>query len=338
MRRRRVKRRRVLGKLLGLAVLAGVISVLAAGKLPAAALPEDEPLEEIFREPVRLLLQLDGEITGKVQTPADQAPSVPDGGKTDAGAGRTPKMPELPVEEPAQTSGEPAQTSGETAQTPRAAAVPKMPELPVEETPDAAVPESDPVEASYFADTVFLGDSRTEGLYLYGKMTEGKFLYAVGATSESVFTKRTQTTSKGKVPMLDALADMNCGKVYIMLGVNELGWPRTETFHDQYGKVIDRVRQDHPDATVVIQSLLPVSAAQDAKGTYVNNRRILEFNDVLMTLAQEKNCLYLNVAEAVTGEDGCLRPELTSDGVHLNTAGCALWRDYLMCHPIPDVL
>ena len=155
---------------------------------------------------------------------------------------------------------------------------------------------------------------------------------------ESVFTKPTQTTDAGKVPMLDALADMECGKVYIMLGVNELGWPRTETFRDQYGKLIDRVRADHPDAQVVIQSILPVSAEQDAKGSYVNNRRIQEFNDVLRELAEEKNCPYLDVAEAVTGEDGCLLPELTSDGVHLNTKGCAVWREYLMSHPVTKTL
>ena len=98
------------------------------------------------------------------------------------------------------------------------------------------VPESDPVEDAYFADTVFLGDSRTEGFHLYSGLKEGEYLYAVGATVESVFTKPTQETAAGKVPMLDALAELECGKVYIMLGANELGWPRSEAFHDQYGK------------------------------------------------------------------------------------------------------
>ena len=196
------------------------------------------------------------------------------------------------------------------------------------------VPESEPVEDDYFADAVFLGDSRTEGFYLYSGLEEGTYLYAVGATVESVFSKPTQETEAGKVPMLDALAELECGKVYIMLGVNELGWPRSEVFQEQYGKVIDRVREDHPEAKVVIQSLLPVSAKQEAKGSYVNNRRIAEFNTLLEDLAAEKDCPYLNVAEAVTGEDGCLRPELTTDGVHLNTRGCQAWLEYLKDHPL----
>ena len=217
---------------------------------------------------------------------------------------------------------------------------PKAPEVPEETAPaqpeneSMIVPESEPVEDTYFSDVVFLGDSRTEGFHLYSGLQEGQYLYAVGATVASVFDKATEQTDAGKVPMLDALAQMECGKVYVMLGVNELGWPRFQTYYDQYGKVIDRIRQDHPDAEVVIQSLLPVSAVQEAKGTYVNNERIAAYNDILLQLAEEKNCPYLNVAEAVTGEDGCLKPELASDGIHLNKAGCAVWMDYLRTHPV----
>ena len=96
----------------------------------------------------------------------------------------------------------------------------------------------------------------------------------------------------------------------------------------------DLFYEEHPEAKVVIQSLLPVSAKQEAKGSYVNNRRIAEFNTLLEDLAAEKDCPYLNVAEAVTGEDGCLRPELTTDGVHLNTRGCQAWLEYLKDHPL----
>ena len=41
---------------------------------------------------------------------------------------------------------------------------------------------------------------------MYGGSEEGTYLYAVGTTVESVFTKATQETEEGKVPLLDALA------------------------------------------------------------------------------------------------------------------------------------
>lgn len=217
----------------------------------------------------------------------------------------------------------------------------KAPTTPVvEERPFAPVPESEAVEDTYFEDAVFLGDSRTEGFHLYSGLKAGSYLYSVGATVESVFTKKSWPADgrkKEKVPLLDALKELDCGKVYLMLGVNELGWSRKETFHDQYAKVVDRVREDHPDAEVILQTILPVSAKQDAKGSYVNNERIGVYNEVIRALAEEKDCALLDVAEALTGEDGCLPGELNFDGIHLNPAGCRIWLEYLRTHSVQDL-
>ena len=38
-------------------------------------------------------------------------------------------------------------------------------------------------------------------------------------------------------------------------------------------------------------------------------------------------------ASAVTGEDGTLPAEWTTDGVHLNSAGCRKWLEYLRENP-----
>lgn len=195
------------------------------------------------------------------------------------------------------------------------------------------VEESPAVEDSYFADAAFLGDSRTEGFYLYSGLKEGRYFYAVGATVESVFSKKTYSAGHGrKVPLLDALATAEVNKVYVCLGANELGWVRKGTFKAQYGKLIDRVREDHPQAQILLQSVLPVTAAQEAKGSYVNNRRIREYNQQIQELAVEKDCLFVNAAEAFTGPDGCLPEELSFDGIHLNPQGCRMWLDYLKTH------
>ena len=111
---------------------------------------------------------------------------------------------------------------------------------PEKEAPEAAwspVPESAAVEDTYFSDVAFLGDSRTEGFYLYSGLKEGRFFYGVGATVASVFTQNSWKTGSGKkIPLLDALADAECRKVYVMLGVNELGWNKVETFSDSVRK------------------------------------------------------------------------------------------------------
>lgn len=203
---------------------------------------------------------------------------------------------------------------------------------PVEEA-WAPVPAGEAVEDTYFNDVVFLGDSRTDGFRLYSGLNAGTYLYATGATVESVFSKAVDTP-QGKMPLLDALAKTSCGKIYVMLGVNELGWVGTDTFRNQAAKMFQRIQSDHPEAVVVIQSLLPVSAEQDAKGSYVNNQRIGVYNEILQELAEELELPYLDVAETVTDENGCLRADWTFDGVHLNRAGCQAWLEYLRTHPV----
>ena len=219
-------------------------------------------------------------------------------------------------------------------------ALPKEPELPAEpavpeETPWEPVPESAPVEDSYFDDAAFVGDSRTDGFRLYSGLDRGLYFCVTGETvASAVELENWKTESGGKISLADAVAAADCGKIYLMLGVNELGWNGTEIFRSHAETLIQRLKADHPEAELVIQSLLPVTAAQDAKGTYVNNGRILAYNQVWRELAEAYGCAYVNVAEAVTGEDGCLPEEMSFDGVHLNRAGCRVWLDYLRTHSV----
>ena len=199
------------------------------------------------------------------------------------------------------------------------------------------LPETEAVEDTYFDGAVFLGDSRTEGLFLYSGLKTGHFYTAVGATVESVFSKKNFETESGeKVPLLDAVAEQDCDKIYIMLGINELGWSKVKTFHDQYAKLIDRVREDHPEAKIVLQSIPPVSAKQEAKKTYVNHDRISDYNEVIRTLAEEKECYFLDVAACLSDGNGLLPKDLNFDGIHLNPAGCKVWLNYLRTHSLED--
>ena len=212
----------------------------------------------------------------------------------------------------------------------------RNPEPETPETPVGPVPEGGPVEDTYFENTAFLGDSRTQGFQLYSGLKTGTYYTAVGATVESVFTKKVDTEA-GKMPLLDAMAKQEFDKIYVMLGVNELGWNGTEIYHNQYAKLIDRLREEHPDSLVVLQTLIPVSAKQEAKKSYVNNTRIAAYNEVIRQLAEEKQCPYVDVAAAMTDEQGCLRSDWTSDGVHLNTKGCKAWLEYLRTHPVGEI-
>ena len=220
--------------------------------------------------------------------------------------------------------------------------LPAEPEIPAdvpadvpEEMPWTPVQESEPVDDSYFDDVAFVGDSRTDGFRLYSGLERGTYFCVTGETVASATDMENWKTEDGrKISLADAVAAADCGKIYLMLGINELGWNGTDIFRGHAENLLRRLQADHPDAEIVVQSLLPVSAEQDAKGSYVNNQRILVYNQIWMELAEENGCDYVNIAEAVTGEDGCLPADMSFDGVHLNRAGCRAWLDYLRTHSV----
>lgn len=281
------------------------------------------------------------------------------------GLGRQPERPADGADEPeAEVTPEPAETpAAETerpAQTPPAAVggterpeetAPPAETVPPEEEPDsgtenppegesagefAPVPESEAVDDGYFADAVFIGDSRTQGLRLYSGLKDTTWLCSVGLTVETAYTEKFSVAG-GQYSAVDALGALKPAKVYIMLGLNELGWKSADIFIEKYAGIIDAALAANPDCEVYVQSILPVSASKDAAGTWCNNKNVLSRNERLIALAEEKGVNYLDVASAFKDENGCLPESSTPDGVHLNPGLCVSWLDYLKTHTVTEV-
>ena len=208
-------------------------------------------------------------------------------------------------------------------------------------TPETVTPDISsaplPMADVWFDDAVFIGDSRMEGFKLYAGLPNAQYLAAVGATVDSVYKTGTERREDGtKIPIMDALKELSFTKAYIMLGLNELGWPDENQFKRHYGRVIESIREIQPEAVIYVQSILPVTAKKDAEGTYINNARVALFNETLQELAQETGTQYLDVASAIVGEDGALPEEKSADGVHLQPAPCKEWLDYIRTHTSTD--
>lgn len=242
----------------------------------------------------------------------------------------------LPEEEKPAPTGDTAGPAEETEPPETAAEEPvNGPEAPAEE-PFAAVPESEAVGDDYFADAAFIGDSRTQGLRLYSGLKDTNWLCSVGLTVETAYTEKF-SVADGKYSAVDALGALKPAKVYIMLGLNELGWKSADIFIEKYAGIIDAALAANPDCEVYVQSILPVSASKDAAGTWCNNKNVLSRNERLIALAEEKGVNYLDVASAFKDENGCLPESSTPDGVHLNPGLCVSWLDYLKTHTVTEV-
>ena len=222
--------------------------------------------------------------------------------------------------------------------TPEPAPVPT--EEPVPETGaawhtyDNAIAPSDAVDLSYFSDAAFIGDSLSDGLLLYselGSTGAGRLAYK-GLNVQTAVSKEVLTVDGKKVSAVDALDGRSYGKVYILLGTNELGWYNDKRFYNTYAELVDAVRAKEPDAKIYLQTLLPVTAEKSRTHDYITNEKILVYNDLIAELAREKEVYLLDTHVSVMGEDGALPEDGSSDGVHLTKSYYAKWLDYLRTH------
>ena len=199
------------------------------------------------------------------------------------------------------------------------------------------VPESEAVDNSYFDDAAFVGDSRTDGFMIYSGIGTGTNLTSNGLSIFKLEEKKALTIGGQEYTLLEALALEQYGKVYLSLGVNELGYFDDQGFYDNYCKAIDEIRKLQPNAVIYIQGLIPLNEEQIAATTgrtYLTNDHLRIYNDLMKQAAQEKQVVYLDLYSVFVDENGSLPAEGSHDGVHLSKEYCQRWLEYLKTHTV----
>lgn len=189
------------------------------------------------------------------------------------------------------------------------------------------------VDENYFSDALFIGDSRMQGFGLWSGLP-ATFYTSTGFQLYRYETTKVVRTEDGKEPIFNALPYDAFTKIYIKVGLNEIGWGTEEKFESIYAQFIQQLREQEPRAIIFIHGLLPVTAQKSASDAYINNEKIIARNNALAVFAQTQNAYYLNVWDALADENGCLPAEMAGDGIHMKSQYMPLWTDYLMQHGI----
>lgn len=190
------------------------------------------------------------------------------------------------------------------------------------------------VEKSYFKDALFIGDSRTVGLSEYSGWTEPTYFADVGLTIYDIFKKEVAEVNGKKLTVDKALAKQKYGKIYIMLGINELGTGTTKTFVAEYKKVLDEIQKLQPDAIIYIEGIMNVTKKKSDTDPIFNNKNIKDRNNGIATLADNKSTFYIDVNEAITDKTGGIPEKYTFDSIHLKAAYYKIWTEFLLNHGV----
>ena len=189
---------------------------------------------------------------------------------------------------------------------------------------------------SYFNDAAFLGDSRTLGISDYAGLSGADFFCDNGMTIYKLLGDDGVTYQKTgeKVDMKEILQEKQYGKIYIMLGMNELGYGDTPMYLKQYLKVIRQIKEWQPGVIIYVMANLHVSREKNNMESEFNNININDKNVASARLANGKDVFYLDCNPLFTDEEGYLQADLTFDGVHLYAQHYDKWRDFLFAHGV----
>jgi len=98
--------------------------------------------------------------------------------------------------------------------------------------------------------------------------------------------------------------------------------------------MIRDLRWVHPNSQIVVQSILPHGGERASwegrdRLLAISNTQIRDLNRRLKEVANSENALFLDLHPLFADADGNLRPELSTDGLHLNEQGYLVWRSAL---------
>ncbi len=190
------------------------------------------------------------------------------------------------------------------------------------------------VTEDYFSDALFIGDSRTVGMFQSHLLPQAAYYAKTGIGIGDLLTERIVNEGGVMISVTDALQRHSFGKVYIMIGINDIARGDVEWFTEQYKKILATVRQTQPDAVIYIQGNIPMSyRTQDLDGA-LNNQNLSQRDKASQALADAEHIFYLDISSIYADANGHLASAYTRDGLHVCTDDYPLWVDYLLRHAI----
>ncbi|MGI0487019.1 GDSL-type esterase/lipase family protein [Pantanalinema rosaneae CENA516] len=132
-------------------------------------------------------------------------------------------------------------------------------------------------------------------------------------------------TTDGILRRLPDFANTRPDVIYVMAGVNDLKHGRSDSeILGNLRQMIYRLQQTHPQADIIVQSILPTRSDR------IPGERIGWLNQQLATIVGQSGATYLDVYSAMADEAGYMRPEMTTDGIHLSPQGYATWQTAIL--------
>jgi len=178
---------------------------------------------------------------------------------------------------------------------------------------------SDDNLSKHLNNSLFVGDSRTDGIRKFtGASKFASFCCDVGISINKI-TEETFFINGENLTLYDAISKYKYDNIYICIGYNELGWKYEDTFIEKYKVLIDKIKEISPESHINIMAILHISSDAKVDNESENNERIDLFNSKIQNMCSEADITYIDLNSYFIDENGFLKSEATTDGIHFNS-------------------
>lgn len=241
-------------------------------------------------------------------------------------AGSTPNQPEQP-ENPTDPKAPDESEIPTDTETPAQTEKPQVPGVPTElptVVPGAKYGEDE----SFFDDALFIGDSRMVSSAYYARLGKADYFTDVGMNVFQMFSVTASDDNFDATDLTTLLQNRTYKKIFIMLGINECGYPMSSLL-SAYQEDIDTLKRLQPDATIYLLKVYGVSRSVAESASYFSPQRLQEVNDGIAGLSDGKKVHCLDASHLYCDDEGYMKEEYTSDGVHPYAKDAALFAQWL---------
>ena len=236
-------------------------------------------------------------------------------------AGSTPNQPEQP-ENPTDPKAPDESEIPTDTETPAQTEKPQVPGVPTE------LPTVVP-GAKYGEDESFFdGDSRMVSSAYYARLGKADYFTDVGMNVFQMFSVTASDDNFDATDLTTLLQNRTYKKIFIMLGINECGYPMSSLL-SAYQEDIDTLKRLQPDATIYLLKVYGVSRSVAESASYFSPQRLQEVNDGIAGLADGKKVHCLDASHLYCDDEGYMKEEYTSDGIHPYAKDAALFAQWL---------
>lgn len=194
--------------------------------------------------------------------------------------------------------------------------------------PETQPTESEPCTESTFEDALFIGDSRTDGWGRFAHLGQADYFAATGMTVYRLFREEATVREYGETDLRSLLEDRTYGQIYVMLGLNEAGYP-LDSLLEAYAGDVKEIQALQPQAKIYLIQVFGVTREMAESTSYFRPERLRELNEGIASLCDGESVICLDPRGVYEDADGYLMEQYSNDGAHPNVECYRLLSDWL---------